>query len=314
MSAFVTLGGLSWRELLKRVYHEILDDDVFGQSAKLAYYFLFATFPLLLILTTVLGFMTQTGSDVLDETLAFVRRVAPRSGYRLLVNTLHEVQEGANGGKLSLGILGTLWAASTGVSAIMDALNKAYEVEEGRPWWKAKLLSIFLTISFGLLLITAIVMFLYGSRMLNFLAAQAGVAEWWAIAWRYMEWPVVIGFVVIAYGLMYRYAPDLNGTKWAHVWPGAVAGALIWLIVSAGLRTYLHYFNRYNATYGSLGAVIILLLWFYLSGAAILIGGEVNSEIENAAAAAGEPDARLAGEKTPGERRFGWIRRTLSRR
>ena len=313
MSAFWTLGGLTWRDLLKRVYHEILDDDIFGQAAKLSYYFLFATFPLLLILTTALGFMAQTGSDVLTETLAFVRRVAPRSGYNLVVSTLHEVRTGAGGGKLSFGILGTLWAASMGVSAIMDALNKAYEVEEERPWWKAKLLSIVLTIGFGLLLIIAIVSFLYGSRLLKFLAVEAGVAEWWAIIWSYAQWPVVVAFVVIAFALLYRYAPDLHGAKWAHVWPGAVSGAILWLLVSFGLRMYLTYFNRYNATYGSLGAVIILLLWFYLTGAAILIGGEVNSEIENAAAAAGEADARLAGEKTPGEHRFGWIRRTLAR-
>jgi membrane protein len=310
MRRFWGLGGLSWRELARRVSREILDDDVFGQAAKLAYYFLFATFPLLLILTTVLGFMAQTGSDVLEETLALVQRVAPRSGYRLVVSTLNEVQAGANGGKLSLGIIATLWAASTGVSAIMSALNQAYELEESRPWWKAKLLSIGLTIAFGVLLITAIVTFLYGSRMLTFLAQQAGLAHTWAVIWSYAQWPVVVGFVVIAYGLMYRYAPDREQSRWAYVWPGAIAGALLWLFVSFGLRTYLHYFNRYNATYGSLGAVIILLLWFYLTGAAILIGGEVNSEIENAAAAAGEANAHLTGEKRPGEHRRGWFRRT----
>lgn len=121
--------------------------------------------------------------------------------------------------------------------------------------------------------------------------------------WNVLQWPVGIGFVLLAFTLFYRYAPDLENLEWSHTIPGAAVAVTLWLAISLGFSSYLHFFNSYGATYGSLGAVITLMLWLYLTGTAVLIGGEVNSEIENAAAQAGEPESRLAGEKAPGEKR-----------
>ncbi|HVF27462.1 MAG TPA: YihY/virulence factor BrkB family protein, partial [Pyrinomonadaceae bacterium] len=120
--------------------------------------------------------------------------------------------------------------------------------------------------------------------------------------WKIVQWPVVLAFVILGFGLIYYFGPDLHDAKWQWITPGAVIGVLLWLLVSFGFRTYLSFFNSYSATYGSLGAVIILMLWFYLTGAAILVGGEINSEIEHAMAEAGESDAKERGEKSPGER------------
>ena len=165
------------------------------------------------------------------------------------------------------------------MSAIIDGLNKAYEIKDERPWWKSQLLSIFLTIALSIFTVIALAIVLYGNRIGEFVANKAGLGRQFEIAWRIVQWPIGLGIVLLAFVLLYRYAPDLRGLKIRNVAPGAMIAVVLWLVVSIGLRIYLHYFDHYGATYGSLGAVIILMLWFYLTGAAILIGGEVNSEL-----------------------------------
>jgi membrane protein len=293
------LGGLTVRKLLRRVGRECIDDDLFGRSAQLSYYFLLAIFPFFLILATVLGFMAQTGSRVIDSMLKYIGQFAPSSAYHLVLSTVREIRAGADGGKLSIGIIGTLWAASMGVGAIIDGLNKAYEVKDARPWWRAQLLSIALTLALGGFGVAALVLILYGSQFAHFIASRMGIQPEWVAAWGVIRWPLAICMVLLAFMIIYKYAPDLQAQKWRRTIPGALVAAVLWLGASIGLRIYLHLYNSYHATYGSLGGVIILLLWFYLSGAALLIGGEVNSEIENAAALSGDREAHRAGEKAP---------------
>lgn len=299
---FFPPGVLTWRELLKRVSHHFAQDNLMSKAAEMSYYFLLAIFPFLFILTTVLGFMAGPGTAVLRAIEHYVRQVVPRSGYGLVIQTLHQIRVSAGAGKLSFGIIGTLWAASMGVSSIIDGLNRAYSVKEERPWWKAQLLAIVLTIILGTLIVAALLLVLYGERLLGYAATRVGVFHAYSLTWSVGQWVLVIFLVWSALAFIYRFAPDLRKNRWAHVTGGAVVGTVLWIGVSLGLRFYLRFFNTYEATYGSLGAVIILLLWFYLSGLAILVGGEVNSEMENALAAAGDSDARLAGEKIPGER------------
>jgi membrane protein len=299
---FLPPGVLSWAELLRRVGREFFGDNLMAKAAEMSYYFLLALFPFLFILTTVLGFMAEPGSVVLKGIEHYVRRVVPRSGYGLVIETLHQVRTAAGAGKLSFGIIGTLWASSMGMSSIIDGLNRAYGVKDERPWWKAQGLAILLTLILGTLIVIALLLILYGERLLGFGANRIGLFREYSMAWSVGQWALVVVMVWFALAFIYRFAPDLHRNRWAHVTPGAAVGTILWIAMSLGLRFYLRFFNTYQATYGALGAVIILLLWFYLTGIAILVGGEVNSEIENAAAAAGDRDARLAGEKTPGER------------
>jgi membrane protein len=238
---------------------------------------------------------------MLQRLLEYWRHVLPLSAYNLIVGTLQEVSSQSGGGKISISLIGTLWAASNGVGAVIDGLNKAYDVNEERPWWKAQLLAMGLTIALSVFIVMALAIVLYGNHIGEFLATKAGLGPQFAATWNIVQWPIGLAFVLLAFVLLYRYAPDLHGLEWDHVIPGAIIAVVLWLVVSIGFRIYLHYFNHYGAMYGSLGAVIILMLWFYLSGAAILIGGEVNSEIEHASAEEGEPDARLPGEKEPGD-------------
>ena len=295
------LGGLAPAELARRAVHESIADDVPGQSAKLSYYLTLAVFPLLIFVFDVIGFIAP-GSNWLPTLLAYWRHVLPRSAYELIVSTLEQVTATAGGGKLSLSLVGTIWAASAAMGAIIDGLNKAYEVKEGRPWWKAQLVAIGLTIALGFFIVIALAIVLYGNRIGEFLANEVGLGPQFKQTWTVVQWPIGLIFVLIAFVLLYRYAPDLHGLRWDQVTPGAMVAVGLWLTVSIGFRIYLHYFNHYGATYGSLGAVIILMLWFYLTGAAILVGGEVNAEIENAAAREGVPGARLPGEKAPRRR------------
>ncbi len=295
------LGGLSWKDLAKRVWAEIQDDDVFGRAAQLAYYFLLALFPLLLFLVSLLGYFAGENSELRSDMFRYLGAVLPGEASDLVSKTIGDVTQGSSGGKLSFGILAALWAASNGMGAVSDSLNAAYDVKESRPWWKTRLVAIFLTVSLAVLIISALILVLYGHTIAEAVASSFGLGEVFETTWKIVQWPVVIAFVVLGFGLIYYFAPDIHHAKWEWITPGAVIGVLLWLLVSLGFRTYLSFFNSYSATYGSLGAVIILMLWFYLTGAAILVGGEINSEVEHAMAEAGEPDAKERGEKSPGE-------------
>jgi membrane protein len=295
-------GGLGWKELVQRVWREVGEDDVFGRAAQLSYYFLLALFPLLLFLTSVIGLLMGSGTGLRHSLFNYLAEVMPPSAFKLVDDTMYEVSTNSGGDKLSFGILIALWAGSNGMGAISEALNVAYHVKESRPWWRQRLVAVGLTIALALIIISALVLVFYGGRIADGLAASYGYGEVFKTTWKIAQWPIVFAFMLFAFALIYYFAPDLKRQAWTWITPGSVIAVILWLLVSFAFRLYLHYFDSYSKTYGALGAVIILMLWFYLTGAAILVGGEVNSEIENAAAKAGEPEAREQGEKAPGEK------------
>jgi membrane protein len=293
------LGGLTWRELGRRVWAEVYGSDLFTRAAALSYYFVLALFPLLLFLTAMLGYFAEAGTELRKNLLGYLGNVAPRSASALIRTTVDEINKGAGGGKLSFGLLAALWFASFGMGAIGETLNAAYGVRESRPWWRLRLISLGLTVALAALIISALALMLYGGEIGEGLANRLDYGKAFMAAWAVLQWPIVLAFVLLAFALIYYCAPDLRHQKWYWITPGSVAGVVLWLFVSFCFRLYLRYFDRYSLTYGSLGAVIILLLWFYLTGAAILVGGKVNAEIENAAAQRGAPEAKLHGEKSP---------------
>jgi Predicted membrane protein len=302
MFSLWTLGGLSWKALGKRVVSEIQSDDVFGRAAQLAYYFLLALFPLLLFLTSVIGLLLGSGTGVRHALFTYFSRVLPGSAFNLVDTTMYEVSAASGGGKVTFGILAALWAASNGMGAITEALNAAYNVKESRPWWKQRLTAIGLTLVLSILIISALVLVLYGGKLANQIAVTYGFGDAFTFGWKFLQWPLALGFMLLSFSLIYYLGPDLHDQKWVWITPGSIIGVALWLLVSFGFRLYLHFFDSYSKTYGALGAVIILMLWLYLTGAAILIGGEVNSEIENAAAKSGDPEAKEKGEKAAGEK------------
>ena len=262
----------------KRVAQRIIDDDIFGRAAQLSYYFLLALFPLLLVLINILGYMAQQGTEFREQLLTYLAALMPRSAIVLVRTTLNEISEASGTGKLSFGLLAALWAASNGMGAISDTLNTAYNVRERRPWWKVRIISVCLTIALAILILASLAIVLYGGTIGEALAARYGFGEVFMIVWKIVQWPIALAFVLTTFNLIYNFAPDLSGER-SWMTPGAFVGVGLWLIVSFGFRAYLSFFDSYSVTYGSLGAVIVLMLWFYLTGVAILIGGEVNSEL-----------------------------------
>ena len=299
MSSLWKLGGLNWRELAKRVWHEIQEDEVFGRAAELSYYFLLALFPFLIFLTSILGMVLGSGTGTRHALFSYLARVMPPSAFQLLDTTMLEVSAASSRGKLSFGLLAALWAASNGLSAITTSLNVAYDVKESRPWWKQRLTAIGLTMALSVFIIAALILVVAGGHIADWLAHTFGLGPVFPLAWKIIQWPVVLACMTFAFALIYYLAPDLRKQAWYWLSPGAAIGVALWLLVSLAFRIYLHFFDSYSATYGSLGAVIILMLWLYFTGAAVLIGGEINSEIESAAAEKGAPDAKEKGEKSP---------------
>jgi membrane protein len=301
MKSLWTLQNISWLELAKRVWKETNNDKMFGRAAELSYYFLLALFPLLIFLTSIIGLIIGEGTDTRQTLFGYLGRIMPQSAFQLIEATMVEVSAGSSGGKISFGLLAALWAASNGMSAITESLNVAYDVEEGRPWWKTRLVAITLTVALSVLIISALLLVVAGGHIGESLGGYLGYSSAFATAWKIIQWPVVLAFMILAFALIYYFAPDLREQAWSWLTPGAAIGVALWLLVSLAFRIYLQFFDSYNKTYGSLGAVIILMLWLYFTGAAVLIGGEINSEIENAAAEQGEPDAKERGEKSPQE-------------
>jgi membrane protein len=275
------LGGLSIVELARRVWSEISEDEVFDRAAALSYYFLFALFPALLFMTALFGLLPIP--NLIERVVGYLERVLPGDAASLVTKTLGEIVKGAHGGLLSIGVLGALWAGSNGMVSIITALNVAYEATENRPWWRRRLVAVALTVAFSLFTLLAMLILIFGGKIGELVAGWVGLGPVFSIAWGIVQWPLVAMFVLTGIALVYYFAPAVE-QPWHWVTPGAVVALVIWIGMSLGLRTYVTYFGNYNATYGSIGGVILLMLWLYLSGVVLLIGAEINSEIERAAA------------------------------
>ncbi|MEP6925077.1 MAG: YihY/virulence factor BrkB family protein [Pyrinomonadaceae bacterium] len=298
-SSLWKLGGLSVRELGTRVYKEIWKDGLLDSAAQLAYYFLFSLFPLLIFLTSIFGFIVGSDNKLQKNLFTYLGTVLPSSALDLVSSVIKEVSQASSGGKLTIGLLLALWAASSGLEALTQSINKIYEVKETRSWWWRRLLSVFLTVVLAILIISALTLVLFGGQINDYVTAKLGFGAVLSVIWQILQYLIVLTFVLLSISLIYYFSPDIKEQSWRFITPGAVVAVALWLLISFGFRLYLQYFNSYSATYGSLGAVIILMFWLYFTGAAILIGGEINCEIENAAAQSGEPDAKAKGEKSP---------------
>jgi membrane protein len=290
------LGGLTLRQLGRQVWNEISKDEVADRAAALAYYFLFALFPTLLFLTSLLGLLPLPG--LMERLMAYANQAMPGDAASIVTRTLTEIQDGARGGLLSIGALAALWAASAGMASMMNALNVAYDVTDPRPWWKNRLVAILLTVGFSVFILGALVLIVFGPRIGETVAGRLGFGSQFTTIWNLVSLPVVIAFVLVGIALVYYFAPATQ-QHWRWVTPGSAVALVLWLGMSFGLRWYVSSFADYSATYGSIGGVILLMLWLYLTGFVLLVGAEINAEIEQAAAARGAVTAKAQGEREP---------------
>jgi len=290
------LGGLTIVALGKRVWHGLDHDEVFTRAAALSYYFFSALVPMMFFLMAVLGMFASQSEHLRDTLLSYARDVMPQAAFTLVEKALREISTTSTGAKLVFGLVLSLWSGAGGMSSIIDALNRCYHVEKTRPYWKKMAVALGLTLAIALLIICALAIVLYGGDIAEFVGRHIGLSGMIVFAWKIAQWPLALFFVVWAFALIYYWGPDAE-QDWLWLTPGSLAGVTVWIGASLLFRAYLHFYNTYSKSYGSLGAVIVLLLWLYITGLAILLGGEINSEIEHAAADRGHPEAKGAGEK-----------------
>jgi membrane protein len=286
---------LGWKELATRTAKEISADDLLNLAAQQAYYFFFALFPALLTLISIASFFPI--DNLIGQVVDQLGRVAPREALKIITDQIAEISRSGHGGVLTFAFLLTIWSSSGAMVSIISTLNAAYDITEARPLWKVRLIAMALTIGMALFILVSIALVLVGPTVAEHLAdtLRMGAAFKWT--WWVLQWPVVLLLVATGIGLVYYFAPDAE-QDWVWITPGSVVATLLWLAVSLGLKLYIAYFGNFNETYGTLAGFIVLLTWFYLSGLAILIGAELNAEIEHAS-----PYGKDVGEKVPGEKK-----------
>ena len=275
------------RVVASRTWKAVNADRLFGHAAELGFYFLFALFPTLFCASSILGLAAQSAHQFYDRLLDYLALVIPTSALGTVLNTFNETTAAASSAKATLGLVAAIWSASVGISAIQDTLNIVYKIEDSRSYFIARLHAIGLTVVLTIIISLGLACLLGG----DFIAALVRLglhdrllAMAATVAARVMGWTMAAALLDLSFAVIYYWAPDSKKRCWHWHTPGGALGLLGWLLGSLGLRVYLHYFNNYSVTYGSLGAVIILLTWFYITGLMLLVGAEINSEIEAASA------------------------------
>jgi membrane protein len=268
----------------------MLFDRVFGHAAELGFYFLFALFPTLFCAGSAIGLAVRSAHQVSDRLLEYAALMIPRSALAVVLSTFNETAIAASSGKLTFGFILGIWSASVGISAIQDTLNVVFKLEDRRSYFIARINAILLTI-LVMILISAVLGCMFASDFFSTLVDRhiAVPALGWfiGISIRLLGWSVSSWLLSLSFAAIYFWAPGWHQRKWRWFTPGTVIGIVGWLIASLGFRIYLHFFNNYTITYGSLGAVIILLMWFYISGLMLLVGAEIDTKIDEARAEVG---------------------------
>jgi membrane protein len=292
---------LRWSEILKRTFRAAYDDNCLGLAAQLAYYFFLALFPALLFL---LALASLFPFELIQDLLSSLALVAPPEVLSIIRNQLTKIATGDDRGILTIGIVGAVWSSSAALGAMIDAMNRAYDVTESRPWWKVRLIAMALTIALAAFILVSSLLVLVGPMVAEWLGRYAGYGVAFEWAWKILQWPLAVLLTTTGLAIVNYVAPDVR-QEWRWTIPGSIFGTILWLMTSLAFKVYVARFADYNETYGAIGGVMVLMLWFYLSGLAILVGAEMNAEIEHAS-----PEGKNPGERVKGEHRW---RRWLSR-
>jgi membrane protein len=285
----IDMGTVAWPELARRTWREIVDDDVLGLAAQLAFYFFLALFPAILFLLAVASFFPL--SNITDDVARALGPFVSPQVLELTQEQMRRLADNEDGGLLTFGVAGALWSSSAALVSIVGALNRAYDIDEGRPWWKVRLLAVGLTLGVAMIVLVALSLILVGPTLAETWGRATGWGAPFEWTWLVLQWPLVFALVATGIGLIYYFGPDAD-QDWAWITPGAVAATVLWLCISLLFKLYVANFTDYEGSYGSVGAVIVVLLWFYVSGVAILAGAELNAEIEHAS-----PYGKAPGQK-----------------
>lgn len=275
-----SLHGLPARELLRRLYWELDRDDALGMAAQLAFFTLLSIFPFLIFLLTLIAYLPIP--DLTPRLLELMRQMVPREAMRLVEGIVVPIVARQRGSLLTVSLLLSLLSASSAMSTFMNIVNRAHGATESRSFLKRKALAVVLTLGLSLFIIVALGLLVLGPPLARAIADTVGLGRLFELAWFLAQRPAVFIIVSFALALLYWAAPSRR-QRWHWITPGSVLAALLWIAFSEGLAYYVRNFVNYNKVYGSIGAVVVLMLWLYLSGLAFIIGAELNAEIDRAA-------------------------------
>jgi membrane protein len=270
----VSLGAI--KNALGRTYTDVVRNHTLQMAAALSYYFVLSLFPSLIFLSAVVAYLPVP--DLFNQALGIMAQFLPPDSMGLVRRVLSDVITPNKGTFLSFGILGTLWTASGGFSAAIEALNIAYDVEDDRPFWKTRPLAVGLTFMIGALLLIALSVMIMGPRFGEWLAVRVNLSTLFVLAWPYIHWGIAVGFTILAVEAVYYLAPNVKQRFFATL-PGAILAVSCWIGLSYLLGIYFRHFANLNKTYGTLGAAIALMVWLYWTGFAMLVGAELNAEL-----------------------------------
>ncbi|WP_212949811.1 YihY/virulence factor BrkB family protein [Siminovitchia terrae] len=260
----------------KEMARRISDNDVTGFAAQLSYFFLLSLFPMLIFLFTLLPYTPLTQQDIFH----LIRDFAPQETYTIIEKTVSEVMDNRSSGLLSVGFIATLWSASKGMNALMKSLNRAYNVEEKRSFIVSRGLSIVLTVAMMFIFILALLLPVFGKQLGMFIFSYLGLSDQFLKNWNVVRWVLTPFILFLVFLTVYYLAPSIK-VRYATAVPGAIFASVGWIIVSLGFSFYVSNFGNYTAMYGSIGTIIIMMLWFYFSAIIIMVGGEINSYFTN---------------------------------
>lgn len=283
------------RHFFKELFKSLSDDDIIGRSAELAYYFFFAIFPGFIFVSSLADVFSGGHDGVRTIVMQHLAAIVPSQAYGVLQQAF--AASGQHAGGLTFGIVLTLWSATAGMSGVCDTLNAVHDVKESRPWWKVQLTALLLTIITTILVLCTIGVLFAGDSIIGLIGHGIPGPVW--ILVKIGQWTIAVALVALIFGITYYLSPDIKDRQWHWITPGTLLGIFLWAAAGFGLRLYLHYNDSYSSQYGSIGAVMILLVWFYIAGFALLTGGEVNAVIEDIAAHRGDPNAVEKGERAP---------------
>lgn len=285
--------GVGLKPFAKRLWLEVQSDAVTDAAAQLSYYLLFALFPFLFFLVTLTAYLPLGGAA--DELIARMAVVMPHDALQIISDQLNNLLHRPRPHLLTAGLVVALYSASRGADAFRKLLNIAYDVHEGRPFWKTNLIAFAYTILGAVFTLVGIAMIVLGEQVGLRAATHLGLGEEFALLWSWLRWPATALVIMFVAAVGYYLLPDVE-QRFRYITPGSVSATGLWLLSTWGFTQYVSHFNRYNVTYGSLGGVIILMTWLYISGLVFMIGGEVNAVIEHLS-----PDGKADGAKRFGE-------------
>jgi membrane protein len=284
------------RVLVKKLAGRYSDNAIGDRAAHLAYYFLFSLFPAVFFLVTLAAYLPIKGT--VTGVLARLQEVAPGEAMNIIKEQVISVTTRQRPKFLIFGIGLALWSASRGVDALRGSLNLSYDVKESRPWWRTQGLAVLITVGTSLIMLLSVAGMAVGGDAGLWIAKHLHVTEVWALVWNWVRYPLTALGVMFVLAVLYYFLPDVK-QEWRFITPGSVAGTLLWIVASYAFSLYVRNFGSYDKTYGSIGGVIVMMTWLYLTGLIFILGGEINAILEHASDEGKAAGARAAGEAPP---------------